>query len=395
MAPVVGLYGIGGTYNYGCEAIVRGTAHILRAVLPDVRIIYVSPMPEYDRQMLFDLDLTIMPRTQHPKLSRPRLAAAVFRRTGIPRRYQPYYEDIHWIDLCDMVFSIGGDMYTLSMAYHLAHLAEIVRRKKKKFVIWGGSIGPLPTGDRQVLLRHFRSVDLITSREPETTRFLADHHIVDNVIEVADPAFAVSSGRLGDRYQKGRLLIGVNLSPLVQADIAKGDTKGTLRGQADFIVQLVERYKAEVILVPHVVSDDCVQDDDLRHLQAVFNLLPEVIATAVTVADTTGGYRAAKKILGGCDLVIASRMHCAINAASEGVPVLFVAYSQKAYGMCEYLYGNREWVIASECLLSGKGIGAVASMIDNLGIITKLLKQRMEAIRSDVFPARDRLLQLR
>ena len=38
-------------------------------------------------------------------------------------------------------------------------------------------------------------------------------------------------------------------------------------------------------------------------------------------------------------------MHCAINAVSVGVPTIFLAYSKKAYGMVEYVYGNSKWVV--------------------------------------------------
>ena len=36
------LIGIGGVYNYGCEAIVRGTIEILRNVDPAIKISYAS-----------------------------------------------------------------------------------------------------------------------------------------------------------------------------------------------------------------------------------------------------------------------------------------------------------------------------------------------------------------
>ena len=38
----IALYGIGGLYNYGCEAIVRGTVSIIRQIASDVQIVYYS-----------------------------------------------------------------------------------------------------------------------------------------------------------------------------------------------------------------------------------------------------------------------------------------------------------------------------------------------------------------
>ena len=46
------LIGIGGVYNYGCEAIVRGTVNILKSINPEVKISYASYNYEDDVQRL-------------------------------------------------------------------------------------------------------------------------------------------------------------------------------------------------------------------------------------------------------------------------------------------------------------------------------------------------------
>lgn len=56
------LIGIGGVYNYGCEAIVRGTIEILRNVDPAIKISYASYNYEDDVQRLADCDLKILQR---------------------------------------------------------------------------------------------------------------------------------------------------------------------------------------------------------------------------------------------------------------------------------------------------------------------------------------------
>ena len=47
--PIFLLHGIGGVYNYGCEAIVRGTEQIIRKEYPTADIIYASRRPIDDR----------------------------------------------------------------------------------------------------------------------------------------------------------------------------------------------------------------------------------------------------------------------------------------------------------------------------------------------------------
>ena len=46
-----------------------------------------------------------------------------------------------------------------------------------------------------------------------------------------------------------------------------------------------------------------------------------------------------------CKIVISARMHCAINAVCENIPTIFLSYSQKSIGMCQYVYGTKEWVV--------------------------------------------------
>ena len=48
------LIGIGGVYNYGCEAIVRGTVEILRKVNPQIQIAYASYNYVDDKRRLKD-----------------------------------------------------------------------------------------------------------------------------------------------------------------------------------------------------------------------------------------------------------------------------------------------------------------------------------------------------
>ena len=50
--PTFLLYGIHGLYNYGCEAIVRGTMAILRDKWPECEIVYASRRPEEDKDIL-------------------------------------------------------------------------------------------------------------------------------------------------------------------------------------------------------------------------------------------------------------------------------------------------------------------------------------------------------
>ena len=69
MMEKVLLIGIDGVYNYGCEAIVRGTVEILKAVNPKIEVTYASYNFEDDRKRLSDCDIKILPRPKRRRWS--------------------------------------------------------------------------------------------------------------------------------------------------------------------------------------------------------------------------------------------------------------------------------------------------------------------------------------
>ena len=54
------LIGIGGVYNYGCEAIVRGTVNILKTIDNRIEVYYASYNYEDDIKRLNGCDVKII-----------------------------------------------------------------------------------------------------------------------------------------------------------------------------------------------------------------------------------------------------------------------------------------------------------------------------------------------
>lgn len=105
------LIGIGGVYNYGCEAIVRGTVNILKSINPEVKISYASYNYEDDVQRLTDCDIHIIQRKRIGRWSFHNIMRKLLSLIRI--NYVLPYDSTDWIDGYDTVFSIGGDIYTL------------------------------------------------------------------------------------------------------------------------------------------------------------------------------------------------------------------------------------------------------------------------------------------
>lgn len=379
------MVGIGGVYNYGCEALVRGTVEAFRSVNPYTDVVYASLSLEDDRHRLQGLDGSIIDRFWKEPLK-----DKVIRRGAayIGKRWYCCKDRVGMAKKYDAVLSIGGDIYNLrpdgSYPGNLMKFGDILSHHDIPYIMWGASMGPFESNPRvkKKFLKHLRKVPMVIARESLTLDYLKSVSYSGKLHFGADPAFLVAPEiTIQARESSARPRIGLNLSPL--SLIGRKTMREGIADQSEGVKKLIKQTGAEIVLLPHVVCSFNREMDDLRYLRLLRdNLRQEGIEVELMEADP--GFVGIKKEMINCDLVIAARMHCAINAVSACVPTLFLSYSPKATGMCEYIYGGRDNVFdldqfgspeflarASECLGSGESIATY-------------LNKRLPAIRDEV-----------
>jgi polysaccharide pyruvyl transferase WcaK-like protein/glycosyltransferase involved in cell wall biosynthesis len=377
------LHGIWGVYNYGCEAIIRGTVALLKEMWPEAVVRYASPRPLEDKKRLGGCPVEIVTRELHSRYSVRHVVSKGLGKMGAT--WSPLIESLDYVRDADVVLSIGGDIYA-DYPPALVRFGEAVMDMGKSYVIWGASLSP--DNEEQELSRkalsHLCRVDLITSREPRSTRFLNNRGLSENVVQCADPAYLVSIEDGVSAPHSRRLTIGVNLSPL---SIKHSDPRVTIDraayAQGRALAHLVESLQAEIVLIPHVVCDSSERDDDLRYLKRIFISLPRSIRGRVSLAVEATSFREAKKLLRTCDIVLAARMHCAINAITEGVPTILLAYSPKAYGMAEYVYGDHKWALPIQAFDGASMTAAAEEMLLRRTELSRYLGRRVPKIKAD------------
>ena len=343
------LIGIGGVYNYGCEAIVRGTVRILKSVNPAVEIYYASYNAEDDRKRLADCAVRIIDRPKRRRWTVHNILRKCLSYVGIS--YPVPYDKADWLKGFDTVFSIGGDIYTLSHTggfdASLPRFMEKCQKRGMKYVLWGASVGKFEKNAAALAFyrAHLPKIDLIVAREKNTADYLQALGVTGNVRLAPDPAFFVEIPKGIERKQKGgKLTVGINLSPL-SALYEYGDLDAAIRRQASAIARLMEQLGCQVILLPHVLSPN-PQDNDLVYLREIRESIGEPYQSDIWLVDNDPGFVGLKRVLCQCDFVIAARMHCAVNAITVDVPTLFLSYSEKAKGMAEFVYGSGEAVVS-------------------------------------------------
>lgn len=383
----VGLYGVGGLYNYGCEAIVRGTVELIRRVEPEASITYYTPRADDDRRQIADLGINVL---QMPAAKRglplkvlgkaSKVLTVPFDATG------EAYETV--LEGCDILISIGGDIYTIPEHVRrkkrypyfnrLVRLGELAKARGVREIIMGASIGPFGSFERAVdyYADHLKSCAAIICRERVTLEYLESIGVSSNTVLMPDPAFFVDNQVGLPSYEKARYL-GVNLSPLSLRELQGGVLEGSIKELALQVEALMDETNLPAMLIPHVFAPR-VEDNDESFLRMVRNYLDEEHRERCEIVEPKG-FIDAKRYLAQCQLVVAARMHCAVNAICVGVPTVFLSYSKKSIGMCELVYGSYDCVVP---LGDADGLKkAVLSLYAERAEVHGYLKKRVKELR--------------
>lgn len=386
----IGLYGILGVYNFGCEAIVRGACQLIRRLYPEAQIVYFTYSYDYDKKALQDLNLEIRPielkATFWDKVQHKIKVKLNSERCGF------YFDFDSVIGSVDMIFSIGGDIYTIPKflraqnAYpYYNSLVEFCDRAidaGKDVVVYGASVGPFGNYKKAIdyYKKNLSRYKMIICREEESVNYLNSLGL-RNTCFFPDPAFQVKAV---DRTPLQPKYIGINLSPLSLKEIYGKHSEETYVNYAKMIDSVFESTHKDILLIPHVISKD-EMDDDESFLHKLKILTKPETQQHIHFADWKGGFLGLKPQLKECYLVISARMHCAINAIDENIPAIFLAYSQKSIGMCKYIYGNCDYLIDLKAIETEliKKVQIVFRNSDNLSAKLELRNKEIEQYYKD------------
>tara|TARA_B110000027_G_C16098755_1_gene292047 strand:+ start:454 stop:1620 length:1167 start_codon:yes stop_codon:yes gene_type:complete len=348
------LIGINGVYNFGCEAIIRGSVEILKSLDENIKISYASYNYDYDKKKLSDCPVHVIDRSNsRKKITIRRIIKKILSFVNIDIALP--YDDIKFIKKYnfDTVFSIGGDMFTISsnggFGKSLPLFLEKCQQKGLRYIHFGCSIGPFESNKEALTFfkSHLSKVDLIVAREMKTINYLNKIGVTKNVKLAPDPAFFVESELIKHENNSNKTkTIAINLSPLSSLHFYN-TIQESINKMVNAIIDLLKKSEFNLLLVPHVFSK-IDSDNDILYLMQIFEALPNDLKKRVAIIQDDLGFIGTKRELLNCDYVIASRMHCAVNAANSKIPTIFISYSEKAKGMVEMVYENSKNIIKLE-----------------------------------------------
>ena len=222
------IYGHGGSYNHGCEAIVKCTIKFLRENVPECFITLSTHFPEQDKEFALDADEFIA-RNPEGKTTEEVYAATLDRITSDTT-----------------VIHTGGDNYCYVNWQRYAMINNVAKERGCKTVLWGCSIDENLIDDE--MLEALQKHDLICARECITYDALVKRGL-KNVCKVSDIAFGLEPEPVDVPFSN---YVAINLSPLVY----RKNDKVSLAVQK-LIDYVHEETDYNIALVPHgVVSVD-------------------------------------------------------------------------------------------------------------------------------------------
>ena len=328
------LFNHEGSKNHGCEAIVRGSMNIIENSDEKAEFVLSSNNPS-DDEIINNITVKAAKTRELTKVEK--LIAAVDLKINnsetyaLQKMYSPIVSDA---EDCDICLSVGGDTYCYGDNHGIQVLTRELKKRGKKTVLWGASIGAEDLSERK--LESLRDFDAIFTREPITYELLKENGANENIYLFSDPAFCMERVDVEpiDGFTRENTL-GFNISPLV----ASGDPRKKEIAE-DFLKFIFENTTMKVLLVPHVVEEN---NNDYDFMKPIFEKFEHTGRIAILPPDLEA--RQYKGYIAGTRFFIGARTHSTIAAYSSGVPTIALGYSVKARGIAKDIFGEEKYVL--------------------------------------------------
>lgn len=339
------LYGHGGAYNHGAEAIVQTTIRLIRKKHKNAYIAISSHFPEQDREYDIEADKFFSPI---PEIWRQeRQSSSIIEKEGLARKM--YAEALGFIDKDTTCLSVGGDNFCYPNWHRLAVFQQQATERNAKSILWGCSVEPsMITPPMSDVLNTYTH---LLARESKTYSALQQSAINTDIQLLPDPAFLLEAKQipLPDDFQAGNI-VGINVSPLVmRRETMSGILVENIRNLIDYILSETDM---KIALIPHVLMP---MDNDYDILSEIKQLLAPDLHSRIWLTDQNFSAAEVKFVISRCSFLVCSRTHASIAAYSSGIPTLVIGYSVKAAGIAEDL-GLSQFVLDVVAIKSSREI---------------------------------------
>jgi polysaccharide pyruvyl transferase WcaK-like protein len=321
------------------------------------------------------------------------------------RRSNPF---LRQIAEAETIGSIAGgdsfsDIYGVQRLLYCCLPQLLVLLSGRRMVLLPQTLGPFKGRLARILAKYIlKRADLVYSRDRrglEEMKALLGRDFDDMKFRFCyDLGFVVDSRRPGhmnlDGLKEGAqgrpFVVGLNVSGLLYMG---GYTQHNMfqlkidyKSLVDSLIRsLVEKYKASVLLVPHVFGPKSQNaESDQAVSEEIYKELSSKYENKLFLAPGNYCVNEIKYIIGLCDFFIGSRMHACIAALSQNIPTVSIAYSEKFKGVMETIGVDN--YVADPRIMNQKEIFEVIDRAWEERIkIRQHLEKKMPEVKAAVF----------
>jgi colanic acid/amylovoran biosynthesis protein len=390
--------GNGPNSNRGCEAIINGTVEILTKSFKKIKCtnVYDAMKSEPVQRMTNGFFVQHKPMRVGYKGILDRAVKGQMLKY-LPALWSKIFlnELRKHIKQSDIVLSLGGDNYSMDYGIprRFIQQGKLAKKYRKPFVIFGASVGPFDGAGtyKKVIEHHLRNeVDLILVRENRSYNYLKAIGC-KNIMRMTDPAFVMLPHKPDNPTIPLKILqeaIGLNISPL----IAKLNPRGR-ENPADWIRQIISELKNKlqrpIVLIYHVTArhtdDRNLMENAYQQLQSTDNIY---------LLESNLNAKEIKWYISQLSCLVAARTHATIAGFSSCIPTISLAYSVKAWGINEDLFGNTNYVIAAEDIDGEKIANLVQKAISEREQVHLALLEKTRSTKKQAYSAGSNLKKL-
>lgn len=349
--------------NRGCEALIRSSVKTIRQHMPDAKFLVPTKNREHDAAQWLDArkqNVTFIDAEPIPGAvrwwGRARRFLSVLE--GMPPAYRVTDTTRAALMRSDVLIMTGGDIisldYGLESLYYWARICEVAMDAGTPAVLWAGSVGPFtqtPSAEARMTI-FLKRFSLITVRETASLHYLQSLGI-SNVRLVADPAFALDHepapvAALGI-LQANQPVLGFNVSPLIRKFRDTVEHKDALDNEVSaFLVETLRQQSLNVLLIPHVDPLDGTADNsDSTYMSCILSKVRSAGfgPDRIDILPRTFNTAQLKDVIRHCTYFMGARTHATVAALSQCIPTTSIAYSIKAKGINQDLFGHLRFVL--------------------------------------------------
>jgi len=358
------------TPNMGVSALAAGTIQCVLHLFPDAEIVLLGygrsgstfTLQIAGQQVLIRFVNMRFSKKFHLKNNIAMLILLALALRLIPSRKlrrrvifgNPCLKEIYQADL---IASIAGgdsfsDIYGIARLLYTALPQVLVLLLSKNLVLLPQTLGPFKSKVAKVIARYILTrAERIYSRDDaglrETEAWLGSAVSADKmqfcydvgfVVDAIPPANLDITGLTGlpAHGRKDSPLVGLNVSGLLFMGGYRRNNMFGLRVGYEKLVQsliafLIEKMRARVLLVPHVLGSH--GESDSAVCARIYEQFKDKYGDKLSLARGTYDQSEIKYVIGLCDFFIGSRMHACIAAVSQNIPAVSIAYSDKFIGV--------------------------------------------------------------